>query len=203
MRTRSLAQWRMRFSIARLPVLALVLGVGAASSQAAGGRSCGGVSFPGTLTLGGTTLELNGLGLREATVFAVDVFVAALYVQHRSSDPKLLLSRDEPTRVILHFVRDTGADTVADEMDAAYRANAKKDFAAEKKQLFGWLQDFSVGQSLSFSYQPEQGLEVRVAGRVKGVIAGREFASATLAVLIGRTVADEDLRAGLLGGSCR
>jgi hypothetical protein len=103
---------------------------------------------------GRNDLQLNGLGLREAAVFAVDVFVVALYVQHTSTDAATLLARDEPVRAIV------------------------------------------------FTHRPGNGLEVSVAGKLKGTIAGPEFASATLGVLIGKTVADEDLRAGLLGGRC-
>jgi hypothetical protein len=117
------------------------------------------VSFPDTIVVAGTQLQLNGLGLR------------------------------------------TSAETIADEMDKGYRANAPK-VAAKKKQLFAWLEDMAVGRALAYTYVPARGLEVSVGGRVKGTIAGAEFASATLAVLIGASVVDEDLRAGLLGGPC-
>jgi hypothetical protein len=180
-------------------LLAIVIGLAPAEANA---RACAGVTFADTVVVGGTTLQLNGLGLREATVFEVDVFVAALYVQRRSPSAKTLLARDEPARVVLHFVRDTSGATIAEEMEAGYRANTPEVSVAKKKQLLGWLEDLRVGQSIVFSYVPGQGLEVRVAGRTKGVIAGADFASATLAVLIGPEVTDEDLRAGLLGGPC-
>jgi Trk K+ transport system NAD-binding subunit len=170
-------------------VLALCLPAAAAA------RECAGVRFADSVQVAGTTLRLNGLGLREATVFDVDVFVAALYVQHASSDAATLLRRDEPTRVVLHFVRDTGAATIAEEMDAAYRANSPSVSVAKKRRLL-------VGQSIVFTYLPASGLEVRVAGKPKGTIEGAEFASATLGVLIGKQVADDELRAGLLGGRC-
>src|SRR5262249_28607114 len=158
--------------------------VGVASAAPPRARSCAGVSFPATIDVAGTKLQLNGLGLREATFLDVDVFVAALYVQRRSSEAKALLTRDEPVRVVLHFVRDTTADTITEEMDQGYRANAPK-VVAQKKQLFAWLEDMTVGRALAFTYVPARGLEVSIGGRVKGTIAGAEFASATLAVLIG------------------
>ena len=177
-------------------------GLSAASASPPRGRSCAGVSFPGTIIVDGTKLQLNGLGLREATFLDVDVFVAALYVQHRSSDAKTLLARDAPVRVVLHFVRDTSAETIAEEMDKGYLANTPEIAAAKKKQLFAWLEDMAAGRALAFTYVPARGLEVSVGGRLKGTITGPEFASATLAVLIGQSVVDEDLRAGMLGGRC-
>jgi hypothetical protein len=182
-----------------LPI-AVLLALCLPSTAAA--RECAGVRFADSVQVAGTTLRLNGLGLREATVFDVDVFVAALYVQHTSSDAATLLHRDEPARVVLHFVRATDAATIAEEMDAAYRANSPSVSAAKKRRLLGWLSDMAVGQAIVFSYVPATGLEVRVAGKVKGTIEGAEFASATLGVLIGKQVADEELRAGLLGGRC-
>ena len=184
----------------RAALLAACLCCAVAAPAAA--RKCAGVRFADTIEVAGTMLQLNGLGLREATFLDVDVFVTALYVQHKSRDAKVLLAQDAPTRVILHFVRDTDAATIAEEMDAAYRANSPKIPAKQKQQLFAWLDDMLVGQAIVFTYQPASGLEVSVAGKVKGTLAGKDFASATLAVLIGKSVADEDLRAGLLGGPC-
>ncbi len=186
----------------RLILALLAACASAAVAAPAAARECAGVRFADSIDADGTTLKLNGLGLREATVFDVDVFVAALYVQHPSTDAKTLLTRDERARVVLHFVRDTGAATIAEEMGDAYRANSPKASAKKKQQLFGWLQDMQVGQAIVFNYVPGKGLEVSVAGKLKGTIPGAEFASATLSVLIGATVADDGLRAGLLGGRC-
>jgi hypothetical protein len=189
-----------RFLRRMLTLLASCAGVLIEAPAAA--RECVGVRFAESVDVEGTTLKLNGLGLREATVFDVDVFVAALYVQHPSTDAKSLLTRDERARVVLHFVRDTDAATIAEEMGAAYRANSPKASAKKKRQLFGWLRDMRVGQAIVFDYLPGKGLEVSVAGKRKGTIAGADFASATLGVLIGPTVADDGLRAGMLGGRC-
>ena len=187
---------------AKLLIAVAVTLVVPAMASPAPARECGGVSFPERVEVGGTSLQLNGLGLREATAFDVDVFVAALYVQHTAPAAKTLLTRDEPARVVLHFVRATSASRIAKEMDAAYRANSPKIAADKKQRLFGWLQDMAVGQSLVFTYLPGQGMQVSVAGKLKGTITGAEFASATLSVLIGKTVADEDMRAGLLSERC-
>ena len=186
---------------ARLLFVVLVL-LGSSLGSLARARSCAGVSFPEKLLVSGVELLLNGVGLREATVFDVDVFVAALYVEKRSRDPHVLLTREEHARVVLHFVRDVSAEDIIDEMDAGYRANAPKVSAADKQKLFGWLTAMKVGDAITFTYEPGKGLEVQVAGKLKGTIPGTPFASATLSVLIGPRAIDEDLRAGLLGGPC-
>jgi hypothetical protein len=50
-------------------------GVGVAHSKA-----CKDVNFPEQAQVEGSTLTLNGLGLRQAMVLKVNVYVAALYV---------------------------------------------------------------------------------------------------------------------------
>jgi hypothetical protein len=37
------------------------------------------------ITVAGKTLTLNGMGLREATILNIDVYVAGLYVEHPST----------------------------------------------------------------------------------------------------------------------
>ena len=51
------------------------------------GKECKGVNFPDQAQVDGSTLTLNGLGLRQATMFKVNVYVAALYVAKTSNDP--------------------------------------------------------------------------------------------------------------------
>jgi len=46
-----------------------------------------GVELPGTETVDGTKLVLNGMGLREATVLRVKAYVGGLYLEKPSSDP--------------------------------------------------------------------------------------------------------------------
>jgi len=58
--------------------LVAVLGMGIAH-----GKECKGVNFPDQAQVGGGNLALNGLGLRQATAFKVNVYVAALYVAKR------------------------------------------------------------------------------------------------------------------------
>ena len=186
-------------------VFALLFGLGlalAAQADAQPTRACAGVALSETVVVDGTTLVLNGLGLREATIFNVDVFVAALYVEHKSSSAKVLLSTEQRVRVVLHFVRDASAEKIASELDSGLQANAPKASAADKKKLFGWLSDLVVGDSMVFTYVPGAGLELKVKNRVRGTFAGTAFARAVLSVLIGPHPPNEGLRAGLLGGHC-
>ena len=64
------------------------------------GKDCQGVNFPEQAQLYGGTLTLNGLGLRQATVLKVNIYVAALYVANVSSDPHALLGANTPKALL-------------------------------------------------------------------------------------------------------
>src|SRR3954447_26070193 len=65
-----------------------------------------GVHLADTLHVRDQDLVLNGLGLREATVFKVDVYVAGLYVTQKTSDPAAILQPDKAKAMHLVFVHD-------------------------------------------------------------------------------------------------
>jgi len=84
----------------------IVLRVGTVS-----GKECHGVNVPEQTQVQASTLMLNGLGLRQATMLKVNVYVAALYVAQKSTDANAILTANTPKKLVLHFVRDVdGAD---------------------------------------------------------------------------------------------
>src|SRR5690242_10476784 len=71
----------------------LLIGVvGAFGAGIAQGKECKGVSFPDQAQVDGSALTLNGLGLRQATMLKVNVYVAALYVPRTSGDANAILA---------------------------------------------------------------------------------------------------------------
>src|SRR5438445_8793787 len=60
------------------------------------------VTFPDTVTVGGRTLLLNGMGLRQKLFF--NLYVGALYLENKSDDDSAILGADAPKRLVLHFL---------------------------------------------------------------------------------------------------
>ena len=58
-----------------------------------------GVTLPDTVQVDGRTLVLDGLGLRKK--FGVKVYVAGLYLEHKSSDSSAILKADAPKRIVM------------------------------------------------------------------------------------------------------
>jgi hypothetical protein len=167
-------------------------------------KECKGVTFPEQVQAGGTTLALNGLGLRQATFLKINVYVAALYVAKTSSDAAALLAPSMPKELTLQFVRDVGVDDITKGWSEGFEKNAKAELAALKERitmLNGWMTDIKTGQRLTFVYTPGAGVQVDVNGTVKGTIKGDDFARAFFSIWLGDPP-NPELKAGLLGGAC-
>ena len=168
-------------------------------------KDCKGVIFPDQAQVDGSNLTLNGLGLRQATAFKVNVYVAALYVAKTSTDPSALLGSNTPSELILQFVRNVGADDIRKGWSEGFEKNAKDQLPALKDRiatLNGWMGDVKTGERLTFVHKPGTGLQVDVNGTVKGTIKGDDFAKAFLSIWLGADPPNPEIKAGMLGGAC-
>jgi hypothetical protein len=179
--------------------------IAALAAGTAQGKECKGVSFPDTAQVEGATLTLNGLGLRQATMFKVNVYVAALYVAKTSTDPNTILGSNAPKELILQFVRDVGAADISKGWEEGFEKNAKDQLPALKDRiamLTGWMADVKAGQKMTFIFTPGAGVQVNVNGAMKGAIKGDDFAKAFLSIWLGPDPPNPEIKAGLLGGAC-
>ena len=166
-------------------------------------RTLNGVTMPETIEVGGHSLTLNGMALRKKFVFKV--YVAALYVATRSSNAEEILAAEAPRRMIMHFVRGVEKKKICDAWDEGLENNTPG-ASAELKQHFTELcelmADIKDGQAFVFTFLPEEGTTVEVAGEAKGTIPGKEFADALLRCWIGpKPGPGEGFKKNLLGGS--
>jgi hypothetical protein len=171
----------------------------------AAAKECAGVSFPDQTQLDGTSLTLNGLGMRKATLLKIDVYVAALYVANISHDPNAILGSNAPSKLILHFVRDVGADDISNGFDEGFARSAKEQLPALRDRvatLDGWMANIQTGQQMTFISRPGVGVQVDVNGVAKGTIRGDDFARAFLSIWLGGNPPNAEIKQGLLGGPC-
>src|SRR5687768_3500332 len=88
-----------------LPSIVLSLSAGPASAG-----QCAGVTLPEQVSIEGKPLVLNGMGLREATVLAIDVYVAGLYLERRSKDGKAIAASEQLKQMRLSLLRAVDRD---------------------------------------------------------------------------------------------
>ena len=61
-----------------------------------------GVKLPEEIQVGGETLILNGMGLREK--YWLDIYVAGLYIPYHSDDPDHIIYENVPKRLHSKFI---------------------------------------------------------------------------------------------------
>ena len=157
-----------------------------------------GVKMPGAVSVEGKDLKLNGQGLRR---YFVNVFVAGLYLEGRSSDGAAILAKDEVRRLDLSMLRDVDRKRFVASVEESFEKNAAEKWPALKERFEKFaaaIPDLKKGQSLVVNYTPGKG--TRVDGQGASYSAeGKDFADAYFAAWIGKAPIDDGLKKGLLG----
>jgi hypothetical protein len=162
-----------------------------------------GVEFPESVVVDGRELVLNGLGLRQATAFKVDIYVAGLYLAERSNDPEAILGSNEPKQLVLHFLRNVGSSDLTKAWDDGFEKNAAPEIPALKErieEIKSFTKDMKTGQELTFTHRPGVGIEVDIDKVVIGTVKGDDFSKAFLSIWLGPNPPNRTLKEGLLGG---
>lgn len=175
-------------------LLSLVFGTAHAGELA-------GVTLPDTATVGGQTLVLNGLGLREK--YWIDIYVGALYLPAKTTDATKAIDDDVPKRMSMTFIYSHVTKAQLSETFEESFANSPDGGAATKdrfEKMLGWMTDVYAGDEVRFDYVPGTGTTVYVKGASKGTIEGADFMRAIWGVYLGPTPPTAKLKTGLLGG---
>ena len=184
----------------KIRMFALALAGVLAAAAAAQAKELAGVKVPDTLSAEGTSLTLNGLGLRKRAIFSV--YVGGLYLVSPSKDPAAILSADAPKAVSMHFLRSVTKAQLVDAFKEGFESNAKEKAAAQKanvEKLLEMLTDVKEGDVMVFSYAPGKGTTVSKGEKAAGLIEGKDFADIIFALWLGPQPPSEDLKKGMLG----
>ena len=170
-------------------------------SSPATGASLGDVSLPDSITENGSSLKLNGMGMRTFAFF--DVYAAGLYLPAPSTDDAAILAGDTPRVMVMHFLREVEAKKIAAAWMDGLEANTPGADASLKERfvrLGSMMETLDEGQTLECAYVPGMGTTIRVRGEVMGSIQGKDFSDALLACWIGPEPGPgKKFKAGVLG----
>ncbi len=176
-----------------------------AAPAAAEAHTIGGVSFEPHLQLGGQSLLLNGIGVRQ--VAWIQGYAAALYMAQRASTADAAVAVPGPKRVQMRMLLDVPTTELTKAVRLGVERNqppAMQQQLAERVQRFGSLvatvPKVKKGDTINLDFLPAQGMVLTLNGRALGpAIPGEDFYGALLKVFVGERVSDNKLRAGLLG----
>lgn len=163
-----------------------------------------GVTVPDNVELdGGTSLQLNGAGVRSK--FFIKVYVGALYLAEKASRPEQVYAMPGAKRVSMYFLYD---EVSREKLVAAWKASfadnlSTAEYTALKPRIDAFNALFPtvhVNDTLFVEYQPEVGTTVWFNGERQGTVAGADFNTALLKIWLGEEPADSDLKGAMLGG---
>jgi Chalcone isomerase-like len=160
-----------------------------------------GVAMPEAQTVAGARLALNGLALRTYSFLRVHIYVAALYLEHRTSDAKAILDSGQTKLLRFAFLRDVDAETARKSWAEAFERScpAPCHVAAESIDRFlAAVPSVRQGEISTLLFN-DRGMDFLMNGRLVGLVADTEFARIILATFIGQHPTSDEVKAGLLG----
>lgn len=167
-------------------------------------KQVAGVDIPDKMEKDGTSLVLNGAGIR--TKWMMDIYVGALYLEAPSTDAAAIVAADEPMALRLHMV--SGMIT-SERMEEATREGFKNTVGKNPGDLGPLIEEFiavfrepiAEGDIFDIVNEPGTGLRVFKNGEMKSTVAGGvEFKKALFGIWLGDKPADSGLKKGMLGG---
>src|SRR6185503_5799103 len=131
----------------------------AALLMTAQAATLGGVTLPNTMDVAGKKLVLNGMGLREATIFKVDVYAAGLYLEKASSNADEILASPGVKHLPMQFVREVEAKKIRGAWTEGYEKTCADKCEAMKpslEKLNAAMADMNKGDSMAFTFYKDK-----------------------------------------------
>jgi len=183
--------------------IVVALAVAMLTVPAAWAGSLAEVTMADEVMVSGSTLHLNGMGLRKKMVFKI--YVAGLYLEQTTHDGATAVNASGKKRIVMHFLTNKAKKK---KMDAAWAegfgANSPSEYNALEgrvKTFMDYFGDMNVGDVIVCTVLPGEGTQVTLNGDDKGIIEGDDFGAALLRVWLGPKPPTEDLKNGLLGAA--
>ena len=184
-----------------LGVCAFIL-AGSAWSQAV---TVADVKYEPTQTLGDSTVQLNGAGVRYKAVFKV--YTAGLYLEKKAATPQEVASVRGPKRLSITMLREIDSTELGklfsrgmeDNMDRAAFSRIVPG-VLRMSQIFSDHKKLQAGDQFMIDWIPGTGTVITVKGKVQGEpFKEPEFFNALMGIWLGNAPADWKLKDELLG----
>jgi len=171
-------------------------------SFGASARELKGVSLPDAIEIEGKKLNLNGMGVRQATFLKISVYVAGLYSERQLSSTEEAVADNGRKRLQLQFVRNVDKDDVVEVWEEFFKKACPEagcpSFAAPREKLLAVMSDMKKGDSMIYDIAP-QGVHVYVNDVDKGIVGDPAFGKLLIQAWLGVYAPNPELREGLLG----
>ena len=161
-----------------------------------------GVQLPDSVQVDGTSLHLNGFGLRTYSLLGIHVYVAGLYLEHLSTDPGEIIQSPDTKLLTVRFERSVSADDARkawrDGLENNCKAPCRLD-PQDVERFLAMVPAMHAGDNYTLLFK-RHSATVTVGGHQIGVISQPQFADAMLATFLGPEPASPKLKRELLQG---
>ena len=163
----------------------------------------GSVTIPNTVNFGGTTLQLNGAGIRKKAI-VLKLYSGGLYLESKLDNAKNIIDADKTMAIKLvitsSFVSSEAmSEAVEDGFDASMNGDTSS-LTSEINKFIGFFSDEIVENDVfDITYQQGKGAVVYKNGRELGTIAGMKFKKALFGIWLGNDPVDSKLKKAMLG----
>lgn len=177
----------------------------ALSSATAATIDVGGVKVEDSASVKGTTLTLNGAGVRYKAIFKV--YVAALYVDKKIATPEEFYAAPGPKRITITMLRDIDSNELGKAFTKGFEENTPKTEMGKlipglirMGQVFSDQKKLMAGDTFTNDWIPGTGLVITIKGKAQGEpFKDVEFFNALMRIWLGPNPADWKLKDALLG----
>ena len=164
-----------------------------------------GVKYAATAQVAGSTLQLNGAGIRYK--FIIKVYTAGLYLGSKAGTPEAVLAAPGPKRMHVVMLRDIDGNELGKLFTRGMQDNAPREEFSKSipgtlrmADIFSARKKLLAGDSFSVDWVPGVGTTVLVNGKAQGdPVKEPEFFNALLRIWLGNNPADRMLKEALLG----
>jgi hypothetical protein len=194
----------MKFRQRLLPVFAALM-IGATSAYAST-IEINGVKIPNSVTVAGTSLQLNGAGTRYKGPFKI--YVADLYTTQKVNSLDELIAAPGPKRLTLTMLREVESGPFGKLLTRGVEDNVPKNEMSKlvpglirMGDIFTSVKVQNVGDVIYMDWIPGTGMVITAKGKVQGEpFKEPEFYRAMMSIWLGNSPADFKLKEALLKG---
>ena len=184
-----------------LPILSIAL-LSLISFTAQAQKTVEGVTVPATYKAGETTLNLNGVGIREKLWF--DLYVGALFLETKSKNGPEIAKADKPMAFTLDIIssmitREKMVSAINEGFDKSTGGNTAPIKAEIDQLLNAFTGEIVVGDKFDLVYQPGVGVSMYKNGKLATTVKGLKFKEALFGIWLSNDPVDKGLKEGVLG----
>jgi hypothetical protein len=162
-----------------------------------------GLRIEDQIKIGNTEMHLNGAGLRSKFIFKV--YMAALYLPHKSSNPNAIIQTKGLRRITLRMLRDVDGDALLEALKEGLHNNHNETEMqtlqvglTQLATIFQGIGNTKTGDLIILDFN-DDGLNIVFNAKPINTISDEAFARALLKVWLGEKPVEASLKKALLG----